>query len=110
MLKFGSLHQIRKPAAFKRFVEGKPFLLCPCKESPLPPFSSAVKVYPEDIREYKEKAAYYAPDGIVPSVILWKGDVDKTAWTLLLTNFAWYNLGTGGGSYAHFYRDEEDDK
>jgi hypothetical protein len=95
--------RITKQAAFKLFVEGKSITLCPCKVVPTNTFASQSTFFPESIAEWKEHAARYAPDGILPSSELWEGSIDATAWNLMYKNWAFYNVNYELGKYAHYY-------
>lgn len=101
-----SFRRITKREARRRFAKGLPFALCPCKMMPGGPWAIHSTVYPDDIAEYKEKATWYAPDGISPSDTLWEGTVDATAWDLLYNNWAFYNTSWETGYYAAYYVEE----
>ena len=91
--------RITKRQAQKRFADGKPAYLCPCKLHPFPPFSSACLIMST---EWKERAAYYA-DNHNPH--LWKGSIDQTAWALMYSSWAFYNATYETGYYAHYYQE-----
>lgn len=97
--------QITKRAAKKLFAEGKPFALCAVKMRPGPPSNPEYRIGPESIAELKERAANYAPNGIHPSIILWDGDIDTTAWNLMYNHWAACNTSHDEGYYAAYYVD-----
>lgn len=102
-LRFDGFTQVRKPDAFRMFVNGIPFAICPNDLRPGFPFAPHVTIYPESRDEWVRKASVYAPDGDRPRDSLWEGDAVTTAWHLMMDEWRHYNLGPGMGSYARFY-------
>jgi hypothetical protein len=101
--KMKTYKRITKAQARKLFNEGKPLTLCPCKVLPGGEWPQQSNISEKGIAELKEKAAWYSPDGISPSTILWKGDINKTAWDLMYNEWAFYNTNSEQGQYAHYY-------
>ena len=87
--------RLTKHRAMERFANGDMIFLCPCKMSPLGPFSSAALI---SGREYLEKAKDYRDH---PT--LWRGSLEATAWHLIYADWEYYNASWEGGYYAHYY-------
>lgn len=82
--------------AKRLFAAGHAIYLCPCNLSPDGPWSCAALIYS---KEYNIKAEMYKDN---PK--MWKGTVDKTAWSLMYSNWEWSNsLCAETGYYAHYY-------
>jgi hypothetical protein len=87
--------KITKAAAKKRFAANQPVYLCPCKMRPGGPFNSACLIFG---KEYLEQAEGYRNNDI-----LWKGNLEATAWNLMYNNWAFYNTSYETGYYAAYY-------
>lgn len=102
-MQIGSLKQIRKPAAFQRFKEGKPIMIAGNNQNPIGSIGHYI-LESDSIEEWKQRADFYDPNGISPSEQLWKGDRDTTAWELMMNNFMFY-LEPELGKYTVYYVD-----
>lgn len=91
-----SFKRIRKPEALKRFIEGKPFYLCPCKLYPSSPWNVAYLCVSG--KEWMESADRHGKESK-----LWEGSRERTAWQLMMNNWCYYNATYETGYYPHFY-------
>lgn len=104
--------RISKREAQRLFALGDTAIfLCPCKLRPGFPWNVAAHVFG---REYLEDAKRYLPrenSGTINGEICWqaaqagilKMDINKIAWDLMYNSFAYYNLTSETGRYAHYY-------
>jgi hypothetical protein len=76
--------RITKREAFKRFVMGELFVICPCKLTPDGPFSSGCRINGKDYIAGPEYSA-------------------ALAWDRMYDNWLYYNASFEAGYYAHFY-------
>jgi hypothetical protein len=108
-MRFGSLRQIRKPEAYKRFCTLQPIVVCPCNLRPGAPWYPEARIGPDSIRDRIETADWYGPAGITPNDQIWKGNVFDTAWQCFLNSVGAYMLGPEMGQYPTFWIDETEE-
>jgi hypothetical protein len=100
------MQRISKRQAFKRFVAGQKIILCPVKLRPGFPFAPQITLSPETIQAYKARAEYYSPDLLHrgdSANMIWQGSIEKTAWHLMYTEWAFHNTSYEAGYYAAYY-------
>ncbi len=106
-MKFGSLRQVRKPEAFKRFQALQPIMVCASNMRPIGMIYQGAWIGRNSILQWVENADSYGPSGYASGSSLWKGDVFTTAWEMMLNNFCAY-MSPEEGRYPCFYVDESD--
>ena len=89
--------RITKKEAQKRFFTDQPVFFCPCKMRPDFPWSPACLI---PSKGYLEKAALYRNH---PA--LWQGTLEKTAWSLAINDWTFYNATNETGYYPHYYKE-----
>ena len=90
-----TLVRVSEVEAFKLWKKGEELLVCPCNMSPVSQFAFHTKITDEQ----KQRASHFVNNSIV-----WKGDVETTAWNIFLNNFYYYNCNYELGYYASFYQ------
>jgi hypothetical protein len=96
-----TLQRITKRQAIQRFNRDLPIILCPHKMTPSGLWDQGYHLGSVVIQEWRERASWYA-QGRTDSPC-WKGDINRTAWDLMYSNWAYCSASYETGYYAHYY-------
>lgn len=99
--------RISKAAAKRRFARGEKFVLCPVKLIPGGSFSSHCTIYPPTIAAWKEQAAFAEAN---KGQHMFENRIYETAWSMLYTEWAFYNATNEVGLYAAYYVEDEGER